>query len=81
MKLTTIAGEPGRYMCESETTPGTSHLVDILENFCGCQDFTCRRRVYQENTGKEYRCKHIRAARDFFTDEVIEAIKEQQLSK
>ena len=81
MKVRPIAGECGRYLVQSSSNPEQEHLVDLLEHFCGCGDYTCRRRVYEENTGKKYLCKHIREAREFFLNEILEQLRQETLSK
>ena len=81
MKVRPIVGECGRYLVQSRTNPEQEHLVDLLEGFCGCADYTCRRRVYEENTGKPFRCSHIREAREFFLNEILERLREEFLNR
>lgn len=82
MTITHIMGEPGRLWVASDTNPEQTHLVDILENQCGCPDYVCRRRQWEQaHPDKKYRCKHLIAAREFFLDEVLESIRQYALSK
>lgn len=80
MKVTHIMGEPLRFWVSSESG-STPHLVDIGEDACGCADWTCKHRKWQRETGKPYRCKHLKAAREAFLDDVIEAMKVHHLSQ
>lgn len=80
MKITDIMGEPCRYWVDSESTDGR-HLVDLFENQCGCADYVCRRRKYEMETGQPYRCRHIRACREHFLNDVLDAMKTYHLEK
>ena len=81
MKVTDVVGEAGRFWVQSDSNPEQRHLVDLLEHECGCPSFTCRNRAYKEKYGHNMTCKHIDAARNHFTDEVLEAMREHILSK
>lgn len=56
--------EPMRYRVYSETSTG-SYLVDVEEDQCNCADYQFRLK----------RCKHIRAAREVFLDQMLERIR------
>lgn len=62
--VTPISGEPLRFFVRSRTVPGLKYLVDVEEDFCGCQDHEFRKT----------RCWHLRTARDFLLDDVIRRI-------
>jgi hypothetical protein len=79
MKITAIVGEACRYYVDSESGDGI-HLVDLLEGACGCASYTCNHRRYERETGNRFRCKHLRAVREAFLDDVIDAMKEHALS-
>ena len=81
MKVYPIIGEVGRYQVESESVPGQTHLVDILEGACGCAAWTCNHRKHQAATGKPLRCKHILAAREYALNDFIEVMKEHALTR
>ena len=76
-----VMGEVGRYRVQSSSHKDQTHLCDILEDSCGCADWTCKHRTHTEKTGLPYHCKHLKAARSFFLDDILESIKETQLSK
>lgn len=76
-----ILGEVMRYMVGSSSNPDAEHLVDLLENQCGCPDYVCRRREYEQRTKEEYECRHIRAAWKHVKKELRESLKEAQLSQ
>lgn len=81
MKIQDIMGEPCRYWVQSESNPETRHLVDLFENQCGCADYVCRRRKYEQETGSPYRCRHILACREHFLEDVLDAMKTHHLQK
>lgn len=58
-----------RYFVSSEANPKRVYLVDLLSNECGCIDFGVRHR--KDGTD----CKHCRAAKRFFADEVLNQIR------
>lgn len=76
-----IMGEALCYLVESESNPGESYRVDLVEDECGCRDWVCRHRAYKTETGKTYRCKHIRALREIALNDIIEHIRESNLAK
>jgi hypothetical protein len=76
-----IQGECMRYFVGSASNPDQQHLVDLLENECGCPDWTCRHGEYERRTGKEYSCRHIKEAWEQVKLELREALKEQELVK
>jgi hypothetical protein len=70
---------PGRYLVESSDPKRTaeSYMVDLFawagHGQCNCEDWTCRIGPHREagtEPPKRF-CKHIAAARETFTDEVI----------
>ncbi len=75
MRIEPVVGEVCRFFCQSGSAPENRHLVDLLENQCGCASYVCRRRAFERATGSPYRCKHIRAVREFFLDEILSTIK------
>ena len=77
MKIEPVVGEVGRYFCQSGSEEHTRHLVDLLEDACGCADWTCRHRAHQAKFYAPYRCKHIVAVREFFLDEILETLKNE----
>ena len=81
MKYNIIVGEALCYMVQSESRPNEHYRVDLVEGECGCRDWVCRHRQYKEETGKPYRCKHIKNLREIALDDIIEHISEQNLAK
>ncbi len=81
MTIRHIMGEPGRFWVSSQSNPNAEHLTDILDNQCGCPDYVCRRRRWEQEHGGKYRCVHLRAAREQFLNEIIERLKEDALSR
>lgn len=81
MTIRAITGEVGRYFVQSGSQPEGEHLVDLLEHECGCADYVCRRRAHEIKTGHKYVCRHLFAVRNHFLDEILEAIRTEQLSR
>lgn len=81
MSVRHIQGEPGRVFVRSATNPEQEHLCDLLEHACGCPSWTCRNRKYRAQYGHNFTCRHIREAREFFLDEVLESMREHLLAK
>ncbi len=81
MQIFAITGETCRYHVASERNPRHHYLVDLLDNECSCTDWTCRQKAHKEATGQAYRCKHIRAARHEFLEDILERLREDQLSR
>ncbi len=52
---------PLRYTFPSKSRPDITHLVDLEEDCCTCEDHQIRKR----------RCRHILAARDALADQAI----------
>lgn len=75
-----IMGEVGRFWVTSSSGEGR-HLVDLLENQCGCPDYVCRRRAYELENRKPYHCRHLKLARFHFLEEILEHMREHALSK
>ena len=75
MKIEPVVGEVCRFFVQSGSNPDGRHLVDLLEGQCGCADYVCRRRAYEAKTGSPYKCRHLRATREFFLDQILSAIK------
>lgn len=69
-----------RYRFESDSRPDISHVVDLgaFNGFgeCSCEDFQYRLlpALSRGLPPKGPRCKHILAAREAFTNQVIERI-------
>jgi hypothetical protein len=80
MTVTPIAGEVGRYMCQSTPT-SQEHLVDILEDACGCAAFTMNHRRYKQTHNTPLFCKHLVAAREYALNGLIEVMKENALAR
>ena len=78
MKITPIHGEVMRYWCQSASNPEQMHLVDLIEGACGCADWTCRSSNWKRATGKDYRCRHIKAVREHALNEILKHISEHQ---
>lgn len=81
MTVQAVVGEVGRFWVSSETHDDQRHLVDLLEGECGCASFVCNNRRYRQQYGHNFRCKHIKAARENFMDDILESLREHQLSK
>lgn len=81
MKVEPVMGEPLRFWVESESSPGTRHLVDLLEGACGCASYVCNRRAYAATHGRQWRCKHIIAARESALNNYIETVREHVLAR
>ena len=81
MNVEPIIGEVGRYWVGSETIPGARHLVDILDSQCGCGDYVCRRAALQKETGKQYFCKHLIAARTYAFEDYLEVMRAVALER
>jgi hypothetical protein len=80
MTVTPIAGEIGRYMCQSTPT-SQEHLVDILEDACGCAAFTMNHRRYKQTHNTPFRCKHLLGARQYALEHYIEVMREAALAR
>jgi hypothetical protein len=80
MKVRPISFEVGRYFVESTTTGG-EHLCDVLEDTCGCADWTCKHRKHTAATSTPYRCKHLKAAREYALNDYIEVMRECALRR
>ena len=68
----------------SATNPDMRHKVELYSHGwgeCGCAAYTCNHRKHELTHATPYRCKHIRAARDYFTDACIEKFFELQLAE
>ena len=76
MKYEIIMGEALCYLVHSDSHPGESYRVDLIEGECGCRDWVCRHRQYKEETGQIYRCKHIKQLREIALNDIIEHIKQ-----
>lgn len=68
---------PGRYLIESDRPNTPPYLVDLLawdtEGQCTCQDWEYRIGKYlrSELPPEKRFCKHVQAARDHFTTDVL----------
>lgn len=80
-----VDGETLCYWVQSETRPGIRHRVDLTaydgNGACGCERFEFACRGHLERGAKKaarFRCSHIRSAREFAFDELVEAILEEE---
>lgn len=77
-----IEGEPFRFMVKSRKIGVPDYLVDLEERKwngeCGCPDFQFNR-IHWLNEGwthcEKTRCWHIRRARDFVLDRLLQETK------
>ena len=76
MTIEPIEGEPLRYLVQ-DRRGGRWHLVDLGHDAgaCGCEDFEFRSTAAAALGNGPYRCKHVLAARNHLTDEVIASVK------
>lgn len=62
------------FTVQSESEPRSQHVVDLLENdgrgACSCKDFQTRRWPVIRDGGRAT-CKHMRAAREYFLDDLL----------
>ena len=80
-----IIGEPLRYRVASSSRPELPYVVDLLENHgsgaCRCPDFLCRREPNIKKGKPLYTslttCKHVRLAREYFTNTTLRTIADQ----
>lgn len=70
MKLTWLSGEPFRCLCTSESVPGFSYMVDVLENACDCEDFNIR----HDGVPESY-CKHLEFAREDLLNKMLDVFR------
>ena len=84
----TIPGEPTRFQVRSRSHPEEYHIVDLLAynglSECSCIRFStvCRPRIKKTgNLPPSFRCRHIKAAREIFTNNVIDRILETTLAQ
>lgn len=61
-----------RYLVESDSTPGTQYLVDLLDWTCSCPDFQIR--VLAK--GQKTECKHFPICLETVGREMVAALKE-----
>lgn len=63
-----------RFHVESHSVPGKLYLVDLLSISCECPYWQTRKRE-QKDAG--FWCRHLIAARDYFSNEMLEIIRNQ----
>src|ERR1041384_262559 len=77
-----------RYFVESDTKPGEKYLVDLCPYWgigcCDCPHF--RIRIEPHLTDKPidpeaWRCKHIKAAREYLANQLIDTLVKIELAK
>jgi predicted nucleic acid-binding Zn finger protein len=82
MQVENMGDHPLRFLVTSEKRADVKHLVDLGENYpfgkCSCEQFTFR--VQPEidkghTVNVAFRCKHILAAREKLTDDVVARLK------
>lgn len=79
MNIEPIVGEVLRYRVRSESKPAHSYIVDLSENqgsgSCFCTDYQTRRvpaiKAGMPAFSREVSCKHIIAARTYFTQTTL----------
>jgi hypothetical protein len=83
-RVTRIDGEPLSFFVQSSTRLNLQHRVELDayagNGACGCENFEIKCRGKLENGAKKsagLRCRHIRAARDFWCDEILQAVIRQ----
>lgn len=81
MTVQAVVGEIARFRVSSESAHDQSHLVDLLEHECGCASWVCNNRRYRQQYGHNFTCKHIKVARESFMDDILESLREHQLSR
>ena len=81
MKVEPIMGETLGFWVQSNSNPEMRHRVDLGEGACGCASFVCNRAKWAATYGVQFRCRHIDAAREYFTNECISKVLEIQLSQ
>lgn len=84
MRVTPIPGEPLRYRVASETNPEKKYLVELDANHnagqCECTDWRMRIGPLQQDDYQRKirrRCKHLRAAMEFFSESILDMVSEQ----
>ena len=70
MKITWLSGEAFRCLCTSESVPGDSHMIDMLETECSCEDFQIRHKGVPHSY-----CKHLQFARDEMLDKFLDVFR------
>jgi len=74
------------YTVQSESDPRSVHIVDLTENAgrsaCSCKDWQTRRWPIIRDGGSAT-CKHVRAVREFFLDNLLRemAVRETEPKK
>jgi len=86
MKVTPILGRPFVWMVDSQSVPGKQHTVswvgDSMDNgpTCTCRSWAMNNRKHKQETGTNFICVHLRAAKDHAWAEMIENVRDQILS-
>ena len=85
MNIQEIQGEVCRYHVSSDSDPSVTYMVDLLEHHplgsCSCRDWVTRRLPDFRRNGTTTTCKHVRACREHFTNDVLESMLEQELKR
>lgn len=81
MKVEPQTGSIGMYWVESATNPDQRHVVDFIENQCGCAAWVCRQRAHRAKWGEDYKCRHIIAVEQYNLSELRETMKQHILSQ
>jgi hypothetical protein len=79
---------PLRWLVESESVEGESHLVDLQEWTCTCTDYTVRRAsLYRETKDRKLcACKHVKCSAEAFMYLMLDltikaAIEQEEIAK
>lgn len=87
MRVQPILGSPFKWLVDSQSEPGKQHMAswvgDALDNgpTCTCRSFAMKNRQHKIDTGRNFICVHLRAAKDHAWDEMIETIRDEQLAQ
>lgn len=66
-----IVGEPFRVYVRSRSNPSEQWLVDVEDDWCGCQQHEFRVQPRIERGEPFERCWHLQRAREFLLDKII----------
>lgn len=87
MKVEPILGRPFVWHVDSQSEPGKQHTVswvgDSMDNgpVCTCRSFAMKNRQHKIDTGRNFICFHLRAAKDHAWDEMIETVRDNLLAQ
>lgn len=81
MKIRRVMGQPFTYWVESESDHSKEHCVRWLEPSCSCDSFAYKNRASLLETGGSLICKHLAACRDMEWADILDTVKQEQLSQ